>query len=122
MASHFFFITARLRLLYAVPCRAVPLPLPCPAVLCCPRQEGLANVCLVGGSTTLIKAKIEVALPRKRGPAALGYDKAWNRFLEQVGPALRCAVLPCAALSCAALCRVGCRVAVCILTRRGAAS
>ncbi|GIL69796.1 hypothetical protein Vretifemale_597 [Volvox reticuliferus] len=46
--------------------------------------EGLANVCLVGGSTTLVRARVEANLPRKRGAAALGYDKAWNRFLEHV--------------------------------------
>ncbi|GIL62954.1 hypothetical protein Vafri_17101 [Volvox africanus] len=45
--------------------------------------EGLANVCLVGGSTTLVRARVEANLPRKRG-AALGFDKAWNRFLEHV--------------------------------------
>jgi protein pelota len=39
-------------------------------------QEGLANVCLVGGATTLVRARIEANLPRKRGAAAVGYDKA----------------------------------------------
>lgn len=29
-------------------------------------QEGLANVCLVTGAMTLVRAKIEVAIPRKR--------------------------------------------------------
>ena len=47
-------------------------------------QEGLANVCLVGASTTLVRAKIEANLPRKRGPAIAGYDKAWEKFLENV--------------------------------------
>ncbi len=37
--------------------------------------EGIANVCLVGSSTTMVRAKIECNLPRKRGAAALGYDK-----------------------------------------------
>jgi len=46
--------------------------------------EGLANVCLVGASTTLVRAKIEANLPRKRGPAIAGYDKAWEKFLENV--------------------------------------
>lgn len=44
--------------------------------------EGLANVCLVGASTTIVRAKIEVNLPRKRGAAIAGWDKAWNKFLE----------------------------------------
>lgn len=47
-------------------------------------QEGLAHLCLVGGSTTLVRAKIEANLPRKRGPAIAGYDKAWDKFMDQV--------------------------------------
>lgn len=47
-------------------------------------QEGLAHVCLVGASTTLVRAKVEANLPRKRGAAAAGYDKAWNKFLDNV--------------------------------------
>lgn len=50
-----------------------------------PMQEGLAHLCLVGGSTTLVRAKIEANLPRKRGPAIAGYDKAWDKFMDQVG-------------------------------------
>ncbi|PNW78741.1 hypothetical protein CHLRE_09g388615v5 [Chlamydomonas reinhardtii] len=46
--------------------------------------EGLAHVCLVGGSTTLVRARVEANLPRKRGAAAAGYDKAWTRFLDHV--------------------------------------
>lgn len=41
-------------------------------------------MCLVGGSTTLVRAKVEANLPRKRGPAIAGYDKAWDKFMEQV--------------------------------------
>ena len=47
-------------------------------------QEGLANVCLVGSSTTLVRAKIEHSLPRKRGAAAAGYDKALDAFFAKV--------------------------------------
>lgn len=47
-------------------------------------QEGLANVCLVGSSTTVLKAKVEVNLPRKRGAAAAGYDKALESFFSKV--------------------------------------
>ena len=50
-------------------------------------QEGLAHLCLVGSSTTLVRAKIEANLPRKRGPAIAGYDKAWDKFMDQVGRA-----------------------------------
>lgn len=46
-------------------------------------QEGLANVCLVGRSVTTVKARIETAIPRKRGAAA-GYDKALQKFFEAV--------------------------------------
>ena len=38
--------------------------------------EGLANLCLVGASVTVFRAKIEKSMPRKRGAAAAGYDKA----------------------------------------------
>ena len=48
------------------------------------QQEGLANVCLVGRAVTLVRAKVEANLPRKRGAAAAGYDKAINRFYEKV--------------------------------------
>ena len=51
-------------------------------------QEGLAHVCLVGGSTTVTKARIEVAMPRKHGAAAAGLDKAVHKFYEQVLQAL----------------------------------
>ena len=47
-------------------------------------QEGLANVCLVGSSTTVQKAKIESSIPRKRGAAAAGYDKALQSFFNKV--------------------------------------
>ncbi|CAI5506927.1 unnamed protein product [Closterium sp. Naga37s-1] len=47
-------------------------------------QEGLANVCLIGGSVTTVKARIETPIPRKRGPAIAGYDKAINKFFENV--------------------------------------
>ena len=41
-------------------------------------------MCLVGSSTTLVRAKIEANLPRKRGAAAAGYDKAWTKFMDAV--------------------------------------
>ncbi|KAI5055666.1 hypothetical protein GOP47_0029187 [Adiantum capillus-veneris] len=47
-------------------------------------QEGLAYVCLVGQSVTTTKTKIEASIPRKHGPAIAGYDKAINKFLENV--------------------------------------
>lgn len=47
-------------------------------------QEGLAHVCLVGSTCTLTRAKIEVTIPRKRGAAAAGYDKAIEGFYDKV--------------------------------------
>ncbi|KAL2650908.1 hypothetical protein R1flu_019036 [Riccia fluitans] len=47
-------------------------------------QEGLANICLIGQSVTTTKARIETSIPRKRGAAAAGYDKALNKFFENV--------------------------------------
>eukprot|EP00798_Chlamydomonas_sp_ICE-L_P020736 gene20736-27552_t len=44
--------------------------------------DGLANLCLVGANTTMVCAKIEKSLPRKRGAAIAGYDKAWTKFLD----------------------------------------
>lgn len=41
-------------------------------------------MCLVGASVTVVKAKIEANLPRKRGAAAAGYDKAITSFNEKV--------------------------------------
>jgi len=53
--------------------------------------EGLANVILVGGSCTLVRAKVEKSMPRKRGAAMAGYEKALNTFLENTLQAvLRC--------------------------------
>jgi protein pelota len=55
------------------------------AVLISDGQGGMANVCLVGGSATLVKARIEANLPRKRGAAAAaGYDKALDKFFARV--------------------------------------
>lgn len=54
-------------------------------------QEGLANVCLVGSSCTLQRARVETNMPRKRGAAAAGYDKSLESFFRKVGnhPLLR---------------------------------
>lgn len=47
-------------------------------------QEGLANLLLVGKSVTTTSARIETSIPRKRGPAIAGYEKALNKFFENV--------------------------------------
>ncbi|PSC74054.1 PELOTA 1 isoform X1 [Micractinium conductrix] len=46
--------------------------------------EGLAHLCLVGSTCTLTRAKIEANIPRKRGAAAAGYDKAMDSFYDKV--------------------------------------
>ena len=53
-------------------------------------------MCLVGASTTLIKAKVEASLPRKRGAAAAGYDKAITSFYDKACTRPRQAVQLCA--------------------------
>ena len=50
--------------------------------------EGLANLALVGGSVTVFKAKVEKAMPRKSGAAAMGYGKALSTFHKNVMAAL----------------------------------
>ena len=49
-------------------------------------------MCLVGASTTLIKAKVEASLPRKRGAAAAGYDKAITSFYDKACTRLACEI------------------------------
>ena len=46
--------------------------------------EGYALVCLVGKSCTVVKSKIETSIPKKRGAAAAGYDKAISTFFGRV--------------------------------------
>ncbi len=72
----------------------------CPRLLgppapCVILQEGLAHLCLVGSTCTLTRAKVEANIPRKRGAAAAGYDKAMESFYEKVRPCVlhRCEVL-----------------------------
>ncbi|KAI8539470.1 hypothetical protein RHMOL_Rhmol09G0185700 [Rhododendron molle] len=65
-------------------------------------QEGLASIFLVGKSVTTTRSRIEASIPRKHGPAVAGYDKALNKFFENVLQAflkhidfkvVRCAVI-----------------------------
>lgn len=51
-------------------------------------QEGLANVCLVTASMTLVRAKIETNIPRKRKGMCSQHDKGLHRFYDQVMQAL----------------------------------
>ena len=45
-------------------------------------QDGLAHVCLVTNSLTLVRAKIDVNLPRKRRGNTQQHEKALHKFYE----------------------------------------
>lgn len=47
-------------------------------------QEGLAHVCLITPSMTLIRSKIEVSIPRKRKGYAQQHDKGLVKFYDSV--------------------------------------
>jgi len=47
-------------------------------------HEGLANVCLVTSSMTLVRAKIDVSIPRKRRGYTSQHEKGLTRFYDQV--------------------------------------
>ncbi|KAG8182221.1 hypothetical protein JTE90_002652 [Oedothorax gibbosus] len=47
-------------------------------------QEGLAHVCLVTSSMTLVRAKLEVNIPRKRKGMCSQHDKGLEKFFETV--------------------------------------
>ncbi|XP_076812620.1 protein pelota homolog [Clavelina lepadiformis] len=51
-------------------------------------QEGLAHVCLVLASMTLIRAKIEVQIPRKRKGHTQQHDKGVEKFFDSVMQAI----------------------------------
>nr|CAB3264774.1 protein pelota homolog [Phallusia mammillata] len=47
-------------------------------------QEGLAHVCLVLASMTLVRAKIETQIPRKRKGSVQQHDKGVEKFFDSV--------------------------------------
>jgi protein pelota len=51
-------------------------------------QEGLAHVCLILSSMTLVKSKIEMAIPRKRKGLCANHDKSLEKFFERIIQAL----------------------------------
>ncbi|XP_068610611.1 protein pelota homolog [Brachionichthys hirsutus] len=51
-------------------------------------QEGLANLVLVTPAMTLLRAKVEVTIPRKRRGSCTQHDKALERFYEAVMQAI----------------------------------
>jgi protein pelota len=46
--------------------------------------EGLANVCLITDSMTVIRARVEAPIPRKRRASTASHEKALTRFFEAV--------------------------------------
>jgi len=47
-------------------------------------QEGIAHVCLVTSSMTIVRAKIEVTIPRKRRGNCAQHDKGLLKFYDQI--------------------------------------
>ncbi|KAK3084016.1 hypothetical protein FSP39_006775 [Pinctada imbricata] len=47
-------------------------------------QEGLAHLCLITPNMTLVRAKLETNIPRKRKGSCAQHDKALNRFYDQI--------------------------------------
>ncbi|KAJ2661084.1 Translation factor pelota [Coemansia sp. RSA 1200] len=47
-------------------------------------QEGLAVICLVTQYMTVVRQRIEVPIPRKRRGSTTNYEKAVERFYEQI--------------------------------------
>lgn len=47
-------------------------------------EAGLANVCLITESMTIVRQKVETSIPRKRLGSTTQHDKAEVRFYEQV--------------------------------------
>lgn len=46
-------------------------------------EDGMWNLCLVGSTQTVLRTRMEVTLPRKRGgPEAQGFEKAQARLFE----------------------------------------
>lgn len=52
-------------------------------------QDGLAHVCLVTASMTIVRAKIDVTIPRKRKGSVSQHEKALQRFYDTVLQAIR---------------------------------
>lgn len=47
-------------------------------------QEGLANICLITDSMTLVRQRLEPQIPRKRKGDVTQYEKGMQKFFEQI--------------------------------------
>ncbi|ANZ76234.1 BA75_02422T0 [Komagataella pastoris] len=45
-------------------------------------QEGVAHICLITDSLTVLRAKVEKSIPKKRRGDNSAYDKAYTKFLD----------------------------------------
>lgn len=52
-------------------------------------QPGLAHICLVKDAMTIVRAKIELTIPRKRRGDNSAHEKALNKFLELMYKAIQ---------------------------------
>ncbi|XP_003748615.1 protein pelota [Galendromus occidentalis] len=52
-------------------------------------QEGIAHICLVTTSMTLLRSKVEMNIPRKRKGFTAQHDKAMSRFYDSILRALK---------------------------------
>mmetsp|Transcript_18425 Transcript_18425/g.52016 ORF Transcript_18425/g.52016 Transcript_18425/m.52016 type:complete len:376 (-) Transcript_18425:1195-2322(-) len=51
---------------------------------CIVMSEGLAHICLVTSQMTILRARIDTAIPGKRKGRSMGHDKGMNRFFKAV--------------------------------------
>jgi len=47
-------------------------------------QEGLANICLITNTMTVVRQRIEVSIPKKRKGFASGYEGSMKKFYQQI--------------------------------------
>ncbi len=47
-------------------------------------EEGLANLCLVTQSMTIVKSKIQTSIPKKRRGASSDHEKGVQKFYNQI--------------------------------------
>lgn len=53
-------------------------------------QEGLANVAVLTGARTVLRQRVEVAVPRKRGGRAGDHDKVSQKCLRRESEGYEC--------------------------------
>ena len=58
-------------------------------------EEGVANLCLITGHMTVVRANVTQAIPKKRRGSTTQHDKALLRFYEATLQVLYCALFLC---------------------------